>query len=1019
MFLSFFYAAATWVQSSRLAELHSRILQITAQNGSLVLYKVPEVIHSDFENRGIDAQVPSVTSKFCENNDCAKLGDLLWSYNSKRLCSVFPKQSICANRWIKFSTDQGEFPINIASEDLVLEEDRLHVMIEADYQFTEGRHCFQAEFVKLERFGLLHAWKAGEYFGILLETDANHLTRLGLSFLQNILSLDDGMEVLRIQTVDVIGKPCPMLNADCIPAPRSLPMGSETSNEKDECDTRFAVESMAGLLMSPIQWKSHVELLQGFSRAVNDADGSVGLMLSADRVANLVPIATDPPTPPSSPRNGSVHSEAPKIIELDKVNVDQSSNVPLPLPQAEINDNKSVISGITSHSESFYSCASQDMGKLTESLEQLNKALSSITDETNEDEAAETKAEPAETEAEAAETEDVVPLQPLESNFLSKGQPLTKPSFKGSTASLPSATPKSRSPTTPIKCPNVLIYCDNTEVNESIKSLLRQTIKRYRYTVYNVNAEQMKSNAWQKSTALVVVHGNIPDNLAPTIISYLVTGGKVLSIASDLIFVPFPDLQKCELQENELVTFSYQKWKQIRLLNNIFSNSPALPSSLEINDSSGYSHKLNINVLSKDDITNSPSLVLATMVGSGGKMLFSQVHLEVDAQMHQNSNPALYAPLKEHDSARLEIAKEIISGQLGLDCTKDSKEDSFTAAYFLGRHELKMEMLNNLKPKMDAAGGFLQMDNLKIEFVGKGANAGAATSKILPCYLHTCPPHFNTVEYYDNLQTEHLGRLLIYSDVLTSSVDVLAGTPLYHGLAAVTRVQLAGKGRSNNEWLSPEGCAMFSLQLHLPAKSILGQKISLIQHIAALAVCVAIREAPGFDDIDLRLKWPNDIYAGDYAKMGGLVANSTFVGDRVICNIGLGFNLTNSEPTTCLQDLLLELKAKAAPMSLEKYLALTFNKLESLIELAQSSEEGLEEIMTFYHAYWLHSGAEVTVRSEDGKEQRVTVQGLDPYGYLLVRAHDGNQFSVQPDGNSFDMLQDTSVCGVKSRINST
>jgi biotin---protein ligase len=107
-------------------------------------------------------------------------------------------------------------------------------------------------------------------------------------------------------------------------------------------------------------------------------------------------------------------------------------------------------------------------------------------------------------------------------------------------------------------------------------------------------------------------------------------------------------------------------------------------------------------------------------------------------------------------------------------------------------------------------------------------------------------------------------------------------------------------------------------------------------------------------DVDLRLKWPNDIYAGDYAKMGGLIASSSFMGDQVVCNIGLGFNLTNSEPTSCLQDLLLELNAKAAPMSLEKFLALTFNRLESLINLAQGSKEGLEDIFNFYHAYWLH-----------------------------------------------------------------
>jgi biotin---protein ligase len=47
----------------------------------------------------------------------------------------------------------------------------------------------------------------------------------------------------------------------------------------------------------------------------------------------------------------------------------------------------------------------------------------------------------------------------------------------------------------------------------------------------------------------------------------------------------------------------------------------------------------------------------------------------------------------------------------------------------------------------------------------------------------------------------------------------------------------------------------------------------------------------------------------------------------------------------------------------------------------------------------------VTVQNENGTEQQVTILGLDPHGYLLVRGSNGSQFSVQPDGNSFDMLQ--------------
>ena len=45
----------------------------------------------------------------------------------------------------------------------------------------------------------------------------------------------------------------------------------------------------------------------------------------------------------------------------------------------------------------------------------------------------------------------------------------------------------------------------------------------------------------------------------------------------------------------------------------------------------------------------------------------------------------------------------------------------------------------------------------------------------------------------------------------------------------------------------------------------------------------------------------------------------------------------------------------------------------------------------------------MTLQSEGNILVRVT--GLDDYGYLLVETPGGEKISVQPDGNSFDMMQ--------------
>lgn len=54
---------------------------------------------------------------------------------------------------------------------------------------------------------------------------------------------------------------------------------------------------------------------------------------------------------------------------------------------------------------------------------------------------------------------------------------------------------------------------------------------------------------------------------------------------------------------------------------------------------------------------------------------------------------------------------------------------------------------------------------------------------------------------------------------------------------------------------------------------------------------------------------------------------------------------------------------------------------------------------------WLFDfrGVEVDVKDPDGSIQRVTITGIDEYGFLKVRG-ENKEFTVQPDGNSFDMM---------------
>lgn len=53
-------------------------------------------------------------------------------------------------------------------------------------------------------------------------------------------------------------------------------------------------------------------------------------------------------------------------------------------------------------------------------------------------------------------------------------------------------------------------------------------------------------------------------------------------------------------------------------------------------------------------------------------------------------------------------------------------------------------------------------------------------------------------------------------------------------------------GRGGNAWLSPVGCALSTLLVSVPLRSLLGQRIPFVQHLMSLAVVEAVRSIPGY-----------------------------------------------------------------------------------------------------------------------------------------------------------------------------
>ena len=68
-------------------------------------------------------------------------------------------------------------------------------------------------------------------------------------------------------------------------------------------------------------------------------------------------------------------------------------------------------------------------------------------------------------------------------------------------------------------------------------------------------------------------------------------------------------------------------------------------------------------------------------------------------------------------------------------------------------------------------------------------------------------------------------------------------------------------GRGGNEWLSPLGCAMFTIALNIPLSSQVGRRLPFLQHIAAVAVVKSINAIPALKVLALVLHLAFRVYA--------------------------------------------------------------------------------------------------------------------------------------------------------------
>ncbi|KAL2634002.1 hypothetical protein R1flu_005481 [Riccia fluitans] len=267
---------------------------------------------------------------------------------------------------------------------------------------------------------------------------------------------------------------------------------------------------------------------------------------------------------------------------------------------------------------------------------------------------------------------------------------------------------------------------------------------------------------------------------------------------------------------------------------------------------------------------------------------------------------------------------------------------------------------------------------------------------------------FHTSHYLLNLRASQFGAFVLYSPVIPSTHTLLSQN--FHafpqGSICIAGAQSQGKGRAGNVWESPEGCLMFSFTIKMTN----GRLLPFLQYVVSLAVIEGLEETckvKGTPAPEVRIKWPNDLYAKGL-KIGGVLCTSTYSAKTFNIVVGVGLNVGNRKPTTCLDALIQELDPRAVNLRQEELLASIMSRFEELNETFCT--DGFSPLQESYYNRWLHSEQIVTLEEKDPKSSKVayvpvTIRGLTPTGYLLATDEQGEEYELHPDGNSFDFLK--------------
>ncbi len=250
--------------------------------------------------------------------------------------------------------------------------------------------------------------------------------------------------------------------------------------------------------------------------------------------------------------------------------------------------------------------------------------------------------------------------------------------------------------------------------------------------------------------------------------------------------------------------------------------------------------------------------------------------------------------------------------------------------------------------------------------------------------LLSAPDRVSQPEIERYLTAQTIGRRMELHDALDSTnnrAKALAATGAPHGYLVIAESQSGGKGRMGRSFFSPKHTGVYITYVLRP--QMLAERAVMITSMAAVAVAQAIEAVA---DVDVKIKWVNDLYIRG-RKVCGILCEASVdfeSGGLEYAVLGIGVNVGSMAFPPELADIATSVENECGhPVSRSRLVAEISNRLESLYgQLATG------EFMAENRARSNVIGRDVTV-IRGGERFEARALDVDDRGRLVIRTPSG------------------------------